>query len=189
MSDPSRSRRPGRRPRVMTHWGDPGSGAKEGVWSVNVQRVGVWAVACLQHSFKVSQVRVFVEPWDVWQPLSPLHRRSLLVSFLRKHQADPSSSSAPPPTDQDFAQTYPALSEYLTCAQYPDGTTRQLSTLTVFREDGWWKACLNEKDQGLVLFVAESRFGTLLEALELLLQEDHPPWRKSTVKRGPGRGK
>jgi len=108
------------------------------------------------------------------------------MSFLRKHQADPSSSSGQPSEDKEFKLQYPALSEYLTCPLYPDGTARQLSTLTVFREDGWWKACLNEKDQGLVLFVAEQGFGTLLEALELLLQEDRPPWRKSTSKRGQG---
>jgi len=110
------------------------------------------------------------------------------MSFLRKHQADPSSSSEAPSADKDFQLLYPALSEYLTCPQYPDGTARQLSTLTIFREDGWWKACLNEKDQGLVMFVAEQGFGTLLEALELLLQEDRPPWRKSTVKRNQGGG-
>jgi len=106
------------------------------------------------------------------------------MSFLRRHQAGPSSSSEVPSVDKDFQLLYPALSEYLTCQQYPDGTARQLSTLTIFREDGWWKACLNEKDQGLVMFVAEAAFGTLLEALELLLQEDRPPWRKSTAKKG-----
>jgi len=189
MSDRTYRARPGRRPRVQDGYRHGVEYYKEGVWSVNVQRVGVWALACVQHSYAWSQVRVFVEPWDVWQSSSPLVRRNLLVSFLRKHQADQSSSNAPPSVDQAFQQQYPALSEYLTSPLYPDGSARQLSTMTVFREDGWWKACLNEKDQGLVLFVAESQFGTLLEALELLLQEDHPPWRKSTVKRGSGRGK
>jgi len=111
------------------------------------------------------------------------------MSFLRKHQGDPSSSSAPSSVDSDFQARLPALSEYLTCPQYPDGSVRQLSTMTIFREDGWWKCCLNEKDQGLVLFVAEARFDALFEALELLLQEEHVPWRKSTVKRNPGRSK
>jgi len=156
---------------------------------VNVQRVGVWAVGYLQHSYKWSLVRVFVDPWDVWQSLSPLERRSSLMSFLRRQSGDQSSANAQSSVDVDFQTNYPALSEYLTSAAYPDGAVRQLATLTIFREDGWWKACLNEKDQGLVLFVAESRFGTLLEALELLLQEDHPPWRKSTVKRGFSKGK
>jgi len=108
------------------------------------------------------------------------------MSFLRRHQTDPSSSNGQPSVDHSFQKQYPALHEYLTCPLYPDQTPRQLSTMTVFREDGFWKACLNEKDQGLVLFVAEAQFGTLLEALELLLQEDHPPWRKSTGKKGGG---
>lgn len=111
------------------------------------------------------------------------------MSFLRRHLADPSSSSGQPSEDKDFKLAFPALHEYLTCPLYPDGSTRLLATLTVFREDGYWKACLNEKDQGLVLFVAEQKYGTLLEAIELLLQEDHPPWRKSTSKKPQGRSK
>lgn len=111
------------------------------------------------------------------------------MSFLRKIQTEQSASSAQQCRDEEFQLAYPALSEYLTVGSYPDGSPRQLATLTVFREDGWWKACLNEKDQGLVLFVAENRFSVLLEALELLLQEESPPWRKSTVKRPPGKGK
>jgi len=108
------------------------------------------------------------------------------MSFLRRHQGDPSSSNGQPSEDLAFKGQFPALHEYLTCPLYPDATPRQLSTMTVFREDGFWKACLNEKDQGLVLFVAEAQFGTLLEALELLLQEDHPPWRRSTGKKSGG---
>jgi len=108
------------------------------------------------------------------------------MSFLRKRPDEASPSNVALSVDVAFQKEYPALSEHLTCPQYPDGTPRLLSTMTVFREDGFWKACLNEKDQGLVLFVAESKFGTLLEALELLLQEDHPPWRKSTGKKGSG---
>jgi len=111
------------------------------------------------------------------------------MSFLRKHQEESSQSSGPSSVDQEFKLRFPALSEYLTCPQYPDGSVRLLATMTIFREDGWWKCCLNEKDQGLVLFVAEARFETLFEALELVLQGDQVPWRKSTVKRGPGQRK
>lgn len=111
------------------------------------------------------------------------------MSFLRKHSLSESGQNPASSVDVEFSKVYPALSEYLTATAYPDGTSRQTSSLTIFRDDGWWKACLNERDQGMVLFVAESRFGTLLEALELLLQEDQPPWRKSTVKGRPGRSK
>jgi len=112
------------------------------------------------------------------------------MSFLRKFKEG--SSSGPPQLSEDaeFKSLYPALNEFMTHPTYPDGSPRQLSTLTLFRDDGYWKGCLNEKDQGLVLFVAEQRFNTLFEALELLLQEEQPPWRKSTVKpRSGGKAK
>jgi hypothetical protein len=108
------------------------------------------------------------------------------MSFLRKHQSQSGDSKPPPFVDVDFQNSYPALFEFMSCPTYPDGSSRQLSTLTLFRDDNLWKACLNEKDQGLVLFVSEDRFGVLLEALELLLQEERPPWRKSTHKGKPG---
>lgn len=112
------------------------------------------------------------------------------MSFLRKHAASEATGNTSQVVDADFLKTYPALGEYLTSTQYPDGSQRQTSSLTVFREDGYWKACLNERDQGLVMFVAENRFGSLLEALELLLQEESPPWRKATSKgRSGGRTK
>lgn len=175
-----------KRPRVAVTYGDPGSQFSEGLWSVNVQRVGVWALGYLQHRFRWSSVRVFVEPWDVWGSLDPSVRRSLLMSFLRKQAVELSGSNGASSVDADFLKSYPALGEYMMSQAYPDGTPRLLSTLTLFREDGFWKACLNEKDQGLVLFVAEPQFLVVFEALELLLQEDRPPWRKSTSKGRPG---
>jgi len=111
------------------------------------------------------------------------------MSFLKRHTAPDGSSKPASSVDAEFQTMYPALHEYLTAGAYPDGSPRVRSTLTVFSEDGYWKACLNEKDQGLVMFVAESRFGSLVEALELLLQEESPPWRKSAAKGRPGPGK
>lgn len=108
------------------------------------------------------------------------------MSYLKKLQASDGAGKPASFVDVDFQNSYPALHEFMTSPTYPDGSSRQLSTLTLFRDDGFWKACLNEKDQGLVLFVAEDRFGVLMEALELLLQEERPPWRKSTHKGRPG---
>lgn len=112
------------------------------------------------------------------------------MSFLRKHLPSEEPSKHESFVDVAFQSSYPALSEFLTVAVYPDGSPRQLSTLTLFRDDGQWKACLNDKDNGTVLFVTENTYGTLLEALEILLQEERPPWRKSTFKpnKGPRKG-
>jgi len=106
------------------------------------------------------------------------------MSFLRKTEVESTQSSSAMTLDPEFSKMYPALHEYLTAEQYPDNSPRIKSTISIFTEDQLWKACLNEKDQGLVLFVAEERFGALIEALELLLQEERVPWRKSKAK-GP----
>lgn len=112
------------------------------------------------------------------------------MSFVRKLQAETAGSSSASSVDVEMRAVMPALHDYLTLEAYDDGTPRQKATLTIFREDGLWKGCLNEKDQGLVLFVAEGRISSVLEALELLLQEDRPPWRRSTTKgsKGPRKG-
>jgi len=110
------------------------------------------------------------------------------MSFLKKHQASGGPLKPASQEDAAFKTKHPALFEYLTLRQYPDGSNRQTASLSVFHEDGLWKACLNERDTGLVLFVAEERHSDLLDALELLLQEDRPPWRPSKSK-GQNRGR
>jgi len=101
------------------------------------------------------------------------------MSFLRRRSQEPEDLSGGLPPDKDFQDRFPALFEHLTASRYPDGSARRTCSLSVFCEDASWKACLNDRDQNLVLFVTESRFDTLLEGLELLLQEEFPPWRKS----------
>lgn len=110
------------------------------------------------------------------------------MSFLRKQVPVPEGGQSAEPVDRDFLLTFPALAEYLTAHAYPDGTARERSTVSVFFEDGQFKACLNERDQGLVLFVSEGKFGCLFEALELLLQSEHVPWRVSKQKPSSGSG-
>lgn len=107
------------------------------------------------------------------------------MSHVRKVQAEVAGSGLISSTDPVVQARFPALHDYLTLETYDDGSPRQKSSLTIFREDGFWKGCLNERDQGMVLFVAEERLENVFEAVELLLQEDRPPWRKSNTK---GRG-
>jgi len=101
------------------------------------------------------------------------------MSYLRRRPQEAAELNGGLPPDKDFQDRFPALFEHLTANRYPDGSARRTCSLSVFCEDASWKACLNDRDQNLVLFVTESRFDTLLEGLELLLQEELPPWRKS----------
>lgn len=164
---------------------DPGSFVKEEAWSVIVQRVGDWAVGYVSHAWRFTWSWVVVEPWDAWQSMTIAERRASLVSYLKRVVAGNGVPKASAAEDTSFKSQFPAVYEYLTSTVYPDGSVRRTSSISVFVEDGLWKAALNDRDQDLVLFVAESSFQALLEALELLLQEDQVPWRKS--KRPPPR--
>jgi len=101
------------------------------------------------------------------------------MSFLNKARPAAPSDPSAPPADAEFASRCPALVEYLSARSYPDGTARQTSSMTVFVEDGCFKAVLNDRDQEQALFVSERRFTDLVEALEILLQSDDVPWRKN----------
>ena len=113
------------------------------------------------------------------------------MSFLRKLEAVPGSGQSDCMPDPEFQETFPAMSEFMTAPSYPDGSAREKATVSVFFEDGVFKACLNERDRGLVLFVSEAKFACLFEALELLLQGEHVPWRisKQVVAKGGQKAK
>lgn len=79
--------------------------------------------------------------------------------------------------DPEFAEKWPAISEYMTSLKYEDGKKRQPSTLTVFAEDSQFKLVLNERDSGQMLWASSDGFLSCLDALEGLLEGDEPPWR------------
>lgn len=78
--------------------------------------------------------------------------------------------------------TFPALGEFLTETKYPDGKSRETSTITVFVQDGMVKVCLNDRDQGRVLFRAGEDVVTALQALEDALTGDDADWRAAAGK-------
>jgi len=76
-----------------------------------------------------------------------------------------------------LAARYPNLWEHLTALAYPDQTARVPSSVSVFLDAGCLKACLKDKDNGLVAFVTADSLTGLLEALEAGLAEESLDWR------------
>lgn len=80
----------------------------------------------------------------------------------------------------DFASDYPCLMEFLWREKWPDdGAPRRPGTLTVFQEEGRWKACVNDRDQQLVAFVSDDAFAGLLRTIEDGLDKDALDWRRA----------
>ena len=79
----------------------------------------------------------------------------------------------------------PALLSYLRDTKYDDGSPRIPSTLSVFIEDGRWKAAVNDKDMHRSCYTAADDFEGLLKSLDTQLAADTAEWRSW----GQGKGK
>jgi len=99
-----------------------------------------------------------------------------MSKFIRKAVAIEAGASSGVDFDPQFERDYPATLEYLTCRQL-DGRARQTSTLSIFVQDGLWKAFLNERDQGLSLCVTAASWADLMPSLEESLNLPVIPWR------------
>lgn len=110
--------------------------------------------------------------------------------MLSKPAASPSGSNGSVQVqDLSFSTERPNLAEYLCAQAYGDGTPRKTATLTIFVDDGAFKASLNDRDNERSLFVSGSGFYDVLDVLEALLLEDDTKvgWRRS--KQPEARGK
>lgn len=75
------------------------------------------------------------------------------------------------------------LWEFMTACKYEDGSARGLPSLTIFVDDQCLKACLNDRDQSQVAFVASDTLEGLWEALASGLEENTLDWRSSQQKK------
>lgn len=85
-------------------------------------------------------------------------------------------------TDPPFAKAYPALAEFLSLEEWEAGVERERGTITLFWEDGLFKASINNRDSQEVAFVTKGTHKTLLEAIEKGLATDSLDWRQSGFK-------
>lgn len=121
----------------------------------------------------------------VWRAWEEMDRREIVSQFLRRARA--AAADAPtnsPAADEWLGTTWPTVTEYLTVNVWPDGKPRTVSSLVIFVEDGQWKGCLSDRDDGMVLFATGRSVQGLLTALEGLLTSEEPPWRMSKQAKG-----
>jgi hypothetical protein len=110
----------------------------------------------------------------------PTQWEDYCLSFLnRQRVADSSGETGGTLTDREFADTYPALVEYLSARVFPDGTRRETSTMTVMVENGLFKVCLSDRQLGQVLWASSSTYSDLLLVLEAMLEGSNADWRRA----------
>jgi hypothetical protein len=100
------------------------------------------------------------------------------MSFLLKRS--PAAARRPPEVDGvqliDM-DSCPALAEFLTLDFWPDGSSRKPGTMLVFYDDYRVKACLSDRDQGLVLFVTCDAISLAVAACDEALRNPDADWR------------
>lgn len=72
----------------------------------------------------------------------------------------------------------PCLVEHLTQSRWPDGKRREVSTLTVFLEEGRVKAALNDRAEKCSLWATADSVAAALASLESMLASGRPDWRR-----------
>jgi hypothetical protein len=81
-------------------------------------------------------------------------------------------------------ESAPLTIEYLTNAVWEDGEERQLSTITIFRQDGAWKVWLNDRACERFVCLTGTTVEQAIASLEKQLREDTVAWRVSKDTRG-----
>jgi len=87
----------------------------------------------------------------------------------------------------DFWTLFPCVLEHLTCTQWTDGSPRITSTMTLFHEEGLWKACLNDRASDRTGWIASDTVQGLVEQLEQALAGDRLDWRRRVGGKGGAR--
>jgi hypothetical protein len=80
-------------------------------------------------------------------------------------------------TDPDFAALYPTLFAYMTQSTWPDGSAREVSTLSVFADGGMAKCVLKDRAGGVCLWASCPNLTNLFGVLEALLCDPGAEWR------------
>jgi hypothetical protein len=106
---------------------------------------------------------------EVW-----IMAKSRLAEVLARAKA---SGLGQPATDEAFGVEYPILYALMTETSTDGKTKRQTSSVTLFTQDGMWKACVVEKDADVSLFGSADTFLGALANLEARLDAPIVDWR------------
>jgi len=111
---------------------------------------------------------------------SVAERKGPWLMALKKPEASAASTSlSPSVASTEWAILWPSLWEFLTAATWDDGSKRRLPTLLLFWEEGLWKSCLSDRDQGRTGWSSGPSPEALMTSLDAQLRDDRVEWRKA----------
>lgn len=112
--------------------------------------------------------------------------------MLHRKQAPSGSVAGTKFDDEAGWKKFPSVIEFLSTTEWGPNEPRLPGTVLLFVDEGRLKACLTDKDSGMVAFATLTALSSCLQELEALLGKDQLDWRKSkweqARRQGKGRG-
>ena len=115
-----------------------------------------------------------------WGYRPPRRREGLeCMGLIKRETPGTNGSNLSPERSVDEADRIliPTLLDFLFMRAWPDGTARVPGTLLLFADGERLKACLSDRDQGLVLFLTAESTSELFSLAETLLSDPRADWR------------
>jgi hypothetical protein len=108
-----------------------------------------------------------------------LLERELCAVPLQKPGSNGASGPERPcdPSSVGFLSAFKDLTEFLSCAKWTDGSSRQLGTLLITWERGKWTLKLNDRELNRYAFYAANTLPDALAGVDLGLSADDLDWR------------
>jgi hypothetical protein len=96
---------------------------------------------------------------------------------LKRVDRSDAVAGLPAAADATWAQLYPALHEYLTVTKWDDGKAREVATLMLVAESGFWKVCVNDRANARSAWFSGISVEACLLAVEDAISQDAVAWR------------
>lgn len=162
---------------------DIGSG-----WVVSPLFTRYYDLLICHHRFSGRVLSTRLVPAGVWAEITADQRQEMAMSFLSRPTAASNGKQSGVPAPEDVRSHWPAVGEYVYAENYPDGTPRAKSTITLMAGDAsGWKLVLNDRQEGRSLWATGESLEDAFCALELQLESANPPWKADRVYKPGGK--
>lgn len=160
-----------------------------GDYRLRVKSVGRWAVI-YDHVRPAGMTLVLGRvPLSLWSTWSLLEKGCVMGKFTdQMGKVKAAVAKGGKATDKWLMTAFPAIWDFLTDQSETDGKPRQTTTFLFFVQDGQFKVCVKDRQNGLQAFVSASGAQDVVEAIEAGLRNATLDWRDDPFAKG-GKGK
>lgn len=114
--------------------------------------------------------------WNSWDVAS---REAYIMGFFdRERKREEGGGGGGNLVDEAFAKKHSTVLEVLAARAVIEGSETNRVSLSLFVQDGQWKAILKDKQDALCLWVTAPTMATLWSSMEACLLDPETVWRK-----------